>query len=90
MNRHRNHKHYKQHKGGNLLSFDVIKAAASGDVIAINQVLKRYEGYIIALSTKQLYDEWGKPYMVVDEEMRRTLETNLIVKIMQFDVNRAA
>ena len=89
-NKGHNNKHHNQHKGGNLLPFDVIKAAASGDVIAINQVLKRYEGYIIALSTKRLFDEWGKPYMVVDEEMRRTLETNLIVKIMQFDVNRAA
>ena len=77
-------------KRGNRLSFVTIKAAANGDIIAINQVLKRYEGYIIALSTKRLFDERGKPHIVVDEDMRRTLETNLIVKIMQFDVNRAA
>ena len=83
MNRHKQ-------KRGKRLPFEVIKAAAGGDVIAINQVLKRYEGYIIALSTKRLFDERGKPYMVVDDDMRRTLETNLIVKIMQFDVNRAA
>nr|WP_226323072.1 helix-turn-helix domain-containing protein [Streptococcus dysgalactiae] len=33
--------------------------AASGDVDAINTILKHYEGYIAALSTRQLYDEWG-------------------------------
>jgi len=82
--------HGNSHRRGNLLPFDVIETAAMGDVEAINAVLKHYEGYIIALSTKRLYDEQGNPYMVVDTEMRRTLETRLIVKIMQFDVNRAA
>ena len=84
MNRNSTHKHR------NLLPFQVIQTAASGDVSAINQVLKHYEGYIIALSTKRLYDEKGQPHMIVDNEMRRTLETNLIVRIMQFDVSRAA
>jgi len=81
---------HKKHKGKPMLPFSIIKAAASGDVGAINQVLKYYEGYIIALSAKRLYDEDGKPYLMVDDEMRRRLETNLIVKILQFDVNRAA
>jgi hypothetical protein len=80
----------KNHKRGNLLPFNIIETAAKGDVTAINQVLKHYEGYIIALSTKRLFDERGKPYMVVDTETRRMLETNLIVKIMQFDIRRAA
>jgi hypothetical protein len=39
----------------NLLPYPVIVLAASGDVDAINAVLKHYEGYIAALSTKQLY-----------------------------------
>jgi len=73
-----------------LLPFSVIEAAAGGDVGAINKVLKHYEGYIIALSTRRLYDEDGNTHYCVDEEMRRTLETNLIVRIMQFDVTRAA
>ena len=82
--------HSNSHRRGNLLPFDVITTAAHGDVDAINAVLRHYEGYIIALSTKRLFDEQGKPYMVVDNEMRRTLETKLIVKIMQFDLDRAA
>jgi hypothetical protein len=73
-----------------LLPFQVIEAAAGGDVGAINRVLKHYEGYIFALSTKRLYDEGGRAHLVIDEEMRRTLETKLIVKIMQFDTARAA
>ena len=40
-----------------LLPFPVIAAASHGDVDAINAVLKHYEGYICALSIKQLYDE---------------------------------
>ena len=73
-----------------LIPFHIIETAASGNVDAINKVLKHYEGYIIALSTKRLYDEYGTPHYVVDDERRRTLETNLIVKIMDFDVNRIA
>jgi hypothetical protein len=77
-------------KNTRLLPFSVIEAAASGNVDAINTVLKHYERYIIALSTRRLYDEDGNPHYVVDNERRRTLETNLIVRVMQFDVHRAA
>jgi hypothetical protein len=83
-------KENRAHRRGQLLPFAVIEAAASGDVSAINAVLKHYEGYIIALSTRRLYDEGGNPHLVIDNETRRTLETKLIVKIMQFDVTRAA
>jgi hypothetical protein len=77
-------------KHSRLLPLPIIEAAAGGDVDAINEVLKRYERYIIALSTRQFYDENGAPRFCVDNEMRRTLETKLIVKIMQFDTARAA
>jgi len=80
----------KTNQCGGLLPFHIIESAASGDVDAINKVLKHYEGYIIALSTRRLYDEDGNAHFVVDNERRRTLETNLIVRVMQFDVNRAA
>lgn len=35
-----------------LPSFYIIKAASEGDVVAINEVLKHYEGYIAALSIR--------------------------------------
>ena len=78
------------HENPRLLPFSVIEAAASGEVDAINKVLKHYEGYIIALSTRRLYDEDGNTHYFVDEEVRRTLVTKLITKILQFDVTRIA
>ena len=69
-----------------LLPFPVIVAATSGHVDAINTVLKYYEGYIIALSTRPLYDDYGNVHLFLDEELRRTLETKLITKILTFDV----
>jgi hypothetical protein len=69
-----------------LLPFPVIAAAAGGDVDAINAVLKHYEGYIAALSTKRLYDENGIPHLCVDGEMRRRLETKIITKILAFKI----
>ena len=68
------------------ISFPIIMAAVNGDVDAINAVLKRYEGYIATLSTRKLYDDCGNAYMVVDDEIRRRLETKLITKILKFKV----
>ncbi len=73
-----------------LLPYTTIEAAASGDVDAINAVLKHYERYIAALSTRTLYDENGNPHLCVDEEMKRRLETKLITKILSFDVQKIA
>jgi hypothetical protein len=67
-----------------LLPFSVIRMAADGNVDAINAVLKHYEGYIAALSTKRFYDENGNPHLYLDEELKRRLETKLITKILTF------
>ena len=73
-----------QNKG--LLPFPVIVAATSGDIDAMNKVLKHYEGYILALSTRRLYDEYGNPHLFVDDELRREIETKLITRILTFNV----
>lgn len=70
----------------NLLPFHIIKAVSEGDVSAINAVLKHYEGYIIKLSTRKLYDESGQVHYCIDETLRRRLETKLITKILAFEV----
>ena len=69
-----------------LVPFPVIAAASSGDVTAMDIVLKHYSGYISALATGTLYDESGNPHLCIDEDMRRRLETKLITKILQFNV----
>jgi len=68
----------------NLLPLHVIMAAVSGDAGAIRAVLRHYKGYILTLSLKPFYDEYGRRYLFVDEELRRELETRLITKILTF------
>ena len=69
-----------------LLSYNIIVSAASGDVEAINTVLNHYEGYIAALATRKLYDEFGNPHICVDENIRRRLQTKLIATILKFEL----
>ncbi len=82
--------HRQKDNLSSLLPYSTIEAAASGNVDAINAVLAHFSRYICALSTRTLYDENGAPYLCVDEEMKRRLETKLITKILDFDVNPAA
>lgn len=42
----------KNREEKNLLPFHIIKAASEGDVLAINTVLKHYEGCKICRNTK--------------------------------------
>jgi hypothetical protein len=73
-----------------VLPNTTVEAAASGDVDAINTVLKHFERYLTALSTRTLYDENGNPHLCVDEDMKRRLETKLITKIINFDIRKIA
>lgn len=79
-------KNCKTMNESNLLPFHIIVAASEGDIVAINQVLEHYEGYIAALSTRKLMDEYGQTHYCVDETLRRHLETKLITKILQFKI----
>lgn len=76
-----NSEKYKRRK---LLPPAVIAAASNGDVEAVNQVLNHYEGYIITLSTRTLYDESGYPHICIDETIRRRLQTKLIAAVLGF------
>lgn len=73
-------------KAFDLPSFQMIKAASNGDIVAINEVLKHYEGYIATLSVRKFYDENGQAHYCVDETLRRRLETKLITKILNFKI----
>ncbi len=67
-----------------LPEYTTIEMAVSGDVDAINAVLRCYGRYIAALSTRTLYDECGTPHLCLDEEKKHRLETKLITKILSF------
>ena len=77
----------KRIRTNNLLPYPVIALAAGGDIDAINAVLHHYEGYINALSTMRLRDDFGNSYICVDETMKRRLETKLITAILRFKVS---
>ena len=68
--------------GRELLSLSVIEAARAGDPLAVERVLRYYEGYINKLCTRTLYDGNGFPYVCVDEYMKRRLEIKLIHSIV--------
>jgi len=76
----------KKCKKENLLPYHTIKAASNGNVEAINEVLRHYEGYIVSLSTRRFFDESGNLHYCVDETLRRRLETKLITKILDFKI----
>lgn len=77
-------------RNNKLLPFVLIEAASTGNVNAINAVLKHFERYIIALATRELYDENGNAHLYIDEELKRMLETKLITKILEFKPNKVA
>ena len=68
--------------GRELLSLPVIEAARAGDPLAVERVLRYYEGYINKLCTRTLYDLDGTPHVRVDEYMKRRLEIKLIHSIV--------
>lgn len=67
---------------------ETIKAANSGDSIAMSIVLSKYRNYISRVAMKPVYEEEKGMVMYVDEYMRRQLETKLIEKILEFDTTR--
>lgn len=69
-----------------ILPFHIIALAVNGDVNAVNHVIKHFEHYIIKLSQKTLFDEFGNPYIHVEPEIRRRLETKLIIAILYFEL----
>lgn len=70
-----------------VLPFSIIVSAVQGEPDAVNAVIHHYSGYIAALSTKTSIDAQGNPHFQVDEELRRRLETKLIIAILSFDLN---
>ena len=68
--------------GRELLPLSVMEAAHAGDAMAMERVLRYYEGYINKLCTRTLYDSNGIPYVCVDEYMKRRLEIKLIHAIV--------
>ena len=69
-----------------LVPYPVIVLAVSGNMKAIEMVLKHFEHYIIKMSVRQFYDIKGNIYYHIDEEIRHIIESKLIMKILDFKI----
>lgn len=67
-----------------LVAYPVIEAAIRGETTAVNEVVCHYSGYIATLCKRTGRDENGNYCVYVDEELRRRLETKLIISILGF------
>lgn len=68
------------------IPFAVIVAANNGDEAAIQEILKFYDSYISKLSLRQLYDEYGNVYMVVDSELKGRIQAAVMDMIANFEI----
>lgn len=48
-----------------LLSYETICAAAEADPEALAAVLRHFDGYIAAMSSRIFYDEYGQSYLIL-------------------------
>ena len=63
--------------GRELLPLSVIEAARAGDPLAVESVLRYYDGYMNKLCTRTLYDLDGLPHVRVEEHMKDCLQAKL-------------
>ncbi|MCT1905251.1 helix-turn-helix domain-containing protein [Oceanobacillus sojae] len=68
-----------------LLPYSVVFMANQGDMLAMEQVVNHYKGYIFTLAQRKIVDENGNPALVVDDEWKRRLELKLITAVMKFN-----
>ncbi|MFR8171577.1 MAG: helix-turn-helix domain-containing protein [Marvinbryantia sp.] len=68
------------------IEFSVIEKAIQGDADSINQVLFYFQPYINAQCKRKMKDEYGNTHYVTDEYMKRRMETKLITKILDFEI----
>lgn len=69
-----------------MVPFKIIVKAADGDTEAINQVKLHYRPYLSKRSLRLMKDEFGNSKMIVDQDLRSRMETRLITKILDFEI----
>lgn len=66
-----------------LVPFEIIEGAVARDPEAFDYILKHFEGYLITLSTRESVNEYGRPILWVDYDLKRRLENKLIASIIK-------
>ena len=77
-------KYYPGHKV--LLPVDIIRGATRYEIEAVEAVLGHFKGYIVTLSTLELYDREGQVYFFFDENLYHRLESKLLEKLSDFSM----
>lgn len=70
-----------------LIPYKLISRAIRGDQFAIQGVLNFYQKYISKLCLRPLIDDNGKERLIVDTYMYRRLESKLIEKIIEYQLD---
>ena len=65
-----------------LLPLSIFAEARAGDPLAMERILRYYDGYMNKLCTRTLYDGSGQPHICIDEYMKRRLQIKLIHSIV--------
>lgn len=68
-----------------LLPYETIHKSVSGDTQSICAVMEHFEGYINRLSMREGTDLYGEPRTYLNEDIKRELIIELIVKLPLFD-----
>ena len=66
-----------------LLPLSVFVDARAGDPLAMERILRYYDGYMNKLCTRTLCDLDGSPHVRVDEYMKHRLQNKLIRAILK-------
>ena len=66
-----------------LLPLSVFADARAGDPLAMERILRYYDGYMNKLCTRTLYELDGSPHVRVDEYMKHRLQNKLIRAILK-------
>ena len=65
-----------------LLSMSDFAKARAGDPLAMEHILRYYDGYINKPCTRTLYDLDGTPHVRMDEHMKHRLQAKLVEAIV--------
>ncbi len=66
-----------------LLPLSVFAEARAGNPLAMERILRYYDGYMNKLCTRTLYELDGTPHVRVDEYMKHRLQNKLIRAILK-------
>lgn len=71
-------------KSESHVPLETIQAAISGEIEAIQTIVRHYDPYFEKLASKRLFDEDGNMYRMIDEDLKQQLNINLIKTLHRF------